>query len=76
LDSRNNVRRCNAVTAVALSGAKFPILNMERRDLTPLCTLPGILKDHSGDLALDFDESMGRIVHCDEVGLVSVVDVA
>jgi hypothetical protein len=76
LDSRNNAYRCNAVTAVALSGARFPILNMERRGLVPLCNLPGILKDHNGDLALDFDEGMGRIVYCDEVGLVSVVDVA
>jgi hypothetical protein len=48
---------------------------MGRESVMPLCTLPGILKDRHGDWALDFDEGMGRIVYCDEAGLVSIVDV-
>jgi hypothetical protein len=56
-------------------GYEYLTLDMGQRSLTPLCTLPGILKDQHGDWALDFDEGIGRIVYCDEEGLVSVVDV-
>ena len=34
-----------------------------------------MLRDQHGNWALDFDEGMGRIVYCDEAGLVSIMDV-
>lgn len=75
LDSYGNVFRCNTVSVVTPGGGNYRTLDMEQWSLTPLCTLPGILKDREGDLALDFDEGMGRIVYCNESGLVSIVDV-
>ncbi|KAF9648338.1 hypothetical protein BDM02DRAFT_2283682 [Thelephora ganbajun] len=75
LDSSNNVYRCSTVSMVTIEGGEYLTLDMGRRSLMPLCTLPVILKDHRGDWALDFDEGMGRIVYCDEEGLVSIVDV-
>lgn len=75
LDYRNNVYRCNTTSMVTSRGNEYPALDMGLQGLTPFCTLPGILKDQHGELSLDFDEGMGRIVHCDEAGLVSVVGV-
>ena len=75
LDSRNNVHRCSTVSTVTSGGDEHPTLDMGPRGSTPLCTLPGVLKDQQGDWALDFDEGMGRIVYCDEAGNVSIVDV-
>ena len=75
LDSHNNIFRCNTASIVMFPGGKYPTLDMGQWTVRPLCTLPGILKDHDGDLVLDFDEGMCRIVYCDEAGLVSVVDV-
>lgn len=60
---------------VTPGGGEYPTLDMGQRSLTPLCTLPGVLKDHDGDWALDFDEGMCRIVYCNEAGLVAVMDV-
>jgi hypothetical protein len=75
LDSGNNVYRCNTTSMVTSGGDGYPALDMGLQGLTPFCTLPGILKDQHGEWSLDFDEGMGRIVYCDETGLVSVVDV-
>jgi len=75
LDSRNDVYRCRTVSIVTSGGDKYSTLEMGHRSLTPLCTLPGILKEPYGDWALDFDEGTGRIVYCNEAGHVSVVDV-
>ena len=74
-DSRNNVYRCSTVSMVTAEGDRYPTVDMGQRSFVPLCTLPEILKDQRGDWALDFDEGMGRIVYCDEAGLVSIVDV-
>jgi len=75
LDSRNNVYRCSAVSTETSGGDEHPTLDMGQRGSTPLCTLPGVLKNDHGDWALDFDEGMGRMVYCDEAGRVSIADV-
>ena len=74
-DSCGNIYRCSTVCMVTSEGDEYTTLDMGQRSLVPLCTLPGILKDHEGDWALDFDEGMGRIVYCDEAGHVSIIDV-
>lgn len=75
LDSSNNVFRCHTVSMVMSGGGEYSTLDMGQWNLTPLCTLPQILRDHDGDWALDFDEGMCRIVFCNQPGLVSIVDV-
>ena len=75
LDTRNNVYRCSTVPAVTSGGDEYHTLDMGQQGSTPLCTLPGILKDHHDDWVLDFDEGTGRIIYCDEAGHVSIVDV-
>ena len=74
LDSLGNVYRCNTVTAISSRGDTYSIVDMGRRHLAPLCTLPRVLQDQHGDCVLDFDEGLGRIVYCDEMGFLSVVD--
>ena len=74
LDSSNNVYRCSTVSMVTTTGDEHPTLDVGQRSLVPLCTFPEVLKDHRGDWALDFDESMGRIVYCDEAGYVSIIN--
>jgi hypothetical protein len=74
-DSHSNFYRCSTVSTVTCGGGECPTLDMGQRSSKPLCTLPGVLKDHHDDWALDFDEGMGRIVYCDEAGHVSIVDV-
>lgn len=73
-DSRNDIYRCSTVSTVTVEGDEYPTIDMGRRSVVPHCTLPRILKDQRGEWALDFDEGMGRIVYCDEEGLVSIVD--
>ena len=67
--------RSNTVCMVTTEGGKYRALDMGQQSFLPLCRFPEILKDQYGDWALDFDEGMGRIVYCDEAGLVSIVDV-
>ena len=74
LDSDHNVYRCNTVSMVSSWGDEFPTLDMGQRGLMPLCKLQGVPKVGRCDRALDFDEGTGRIVYCDDEGLVSVVD--
>lgn len=74
-DSCGNIYRCSTVCMVTSEGDEYTTLDMGQRSSVPLCTLPGILKDHEGDWALDFDEGMGRIVYCDEAGHVFIIDV-
>jgi len=74
LDSHNNVYRCSTVSTVTTTGGEYPTLDMGQRGSIPLCTLPEILKDRRGDWALDFDESVGRVVYCNRAGHVSIID--
>ena len=74
-DSNNRVHRCSAVSVVTAEGSKHRTSDVGQQGSIPLCILPTIPKDQDGDWALDFDEGLGRIVYCDKVGLVSVVDV-
>lgn len=74
-DSHGDVYRCSTVSIVTPEGSEHRTLDVRPQSLTPFCKLPNILKDQFGGWALDFDEGMGRIVYCNEVGLVSTIDV-
>lgn len=74
-DSYEEVHRYDVVSIVTTEGSEHRTSDVGQWGSAPFFNLPKLLRDRHGDWALDFDEGMGRIVYCDETGLVSVVDV-